>query len=66
MVVRPDGRLGLLASVKMHDTRPAADPLFTTSAARFGPRALAMVPTGMGHDGTTGAMGRSTICRERA
>lgn len=42
--------------------RPAADPMFTTAAQVYGPGVLAIVLTGLGHDGTKGAAQVRKVC----
>jgi two-component system, chemotaxis family, protein-glutamate methylesterase/glutaminase len=55
LVAGPDGRVGLTREALVHYLRPSADRLFESAAVAFGPRTIAVVLTGMGLDGATGA-----------
>jgi two-component system chemotaxis response regulator CheB len=63
--------LKLEQSPAVNFCRPAVDPLFVSAAATFGPATLAVVLTGMGHDGLAGgraivAAGGSLLAQDEA
>jgi two-component system chemotaxis response regulator CheB len=54
-LIGPDGSLALIPSGAVPPYRPSADLLLTTLAVAAGPRAIAVVLSGQGNDGATGA-----------
>ena len=54
LLVNPDGTLSLSQSELVHFVRPSADLLFESVAASYRERAIAVVLTGTGSDGTMG------------
>ncbi len=62
LYVAPPDRHLLLSQVgfhldrgsKVHDNRPAIDPLFVSAAMAFGPRVVGVVLSGLGRDGAHG------------
>jgi two-component system chemotaxis response regulator CheB len=55
ILVDREGTITLSHRPPVHFVRPAADHLFESIAGSFGSRAVAVVLTGTGHDGATGA-----------
>jgi two-component system chemotaxis response regulator CheB len=54
VLVNPDGTLSLSHSELVHFVRPSADLLFESVAASYKGRAIGVVLTGTGHDGSMG------------
>jgi two-component system, chemotaxis family, protein-glutamate methylesterase/glutaminase len=57
LLVDPFGVISLSHRPPVHFVRPSADRLFESIARSFGTRAVAVVLTGTGHDGASGAQG---------
>ena len=55
LLVRADGTVSLTDSEPVHFVRPAADLLFESLAGAYGSRVVAVVLSGTGTDGATGA-----------
>jgi two-component system, chemotaxis family, protein-glutamate methylesterase/glutaminase len=71
LLVNPDGSLSLSHSELVHFVRPSADLLFESTAATFKHRAIAVILTGMGRDGSLGLhavkkMGGTVIAQDEA
>ena len=69
LLVNPDGTLTLSQSELVHFVRPSADLLFESVAATHKERAIAVVLTGTGSDGSMGVqaikkMGGTVICQD--
>lgn len=56
MVVKRDGRVSLEKSPPLHGVRPAVDVTMESAATVFRQKTVAVVLTGMGRDGTAGAL----------
>jgi two-component system chemotaxis response regulator CheB len=69
LLVNPDGTLSLARTQLVHCVRPSADLLFESVAASYRERAVAVVLTGTGIDGTMGVqaikkMGGTVIAQD--
>jgi two-component system chemotaxis response regulator CheB len=61
LLVTPERRTAIIISGVFPPNRPSADLLFATLATATGPDAIAVVLTGHGHDGATGATAVHTL-----
>ncbi len=71
LLVNPDGTLSLTQSELVHFVRPSADLLFESVAASYRDRAVAVVLSGSGSDGSMGVqaikkMGGTVIAQDEA
>src|SRR5881275_1935864 len=71
LLVNPDGTLSLSQSELVHFVRPSADLLFESVAASYKQRAIAVVLTGTGSDGSMGIgaikkMGGTVVAQDQA
>jgi two-component system chemotaxis response regulator CheB len=71
LLVNPDGRVSLTRTELVHFSRPSADLLFESVAASYRSRAIAVVLSGSGSDGSMGAraikkMGGTLIVQDPA
>jgi two-component system, chemotaxis family, protein-glutamate methylesterase/glutaminase len=69
MLVNPDGTIALTETELVNFVRPSADLLFESVAATYRERAIGVVLTGSGHDGSGGAqaikkMGGTVIAQD--
>jgi two-component system chemotaxis response regulator CheB len=69
LLINPDGSFSLTETELVHFVRPSADLLFESVAARFKDRALAVVLSGTGSDGSMGVraikkMGGTVIAQD--
>jgi two-component system, chemotaxis family, protein-glutamate methylesterase/glutaminase len=69
LLVNPDGSIALTETELVHFVRPSADLLFESVAATYRDRAIAVVLTGSGHDGSSGVqaikkMGGTVIAQD--
>jgi two-component system chemotaxis response regulator CheB len=53
-MVLEGGRIALLHGAKEHHARPAIDPMLRSAAVELGPRAVGIILSGWGEDGTAG------------
>lgn len=70
LLLNPDGRLSLTQTELVHFVRPSADLLFESVAASYKDRAIAVVLTGTGSDGSMGVraikkMGGTVIVQDQ-
>jgi two-component system chemotaxis response regulator CheB len=61
LVISADGRMTLNQQPKVHHSRPAANPLFESAAAVYGPHVIGVVLTGGDSDGADGLRSITSI-----